>query len=250
MVKSEIKLQHVQVPNNMCLSHELEPFDLFVYATVKRFMNSVTREAWPSMQTLKGLTGSGQDKIAASITKLNGKYFDIIYKDGRKKYVFSKRYRNFEPFSKEFLDKQDLTPLEKSYLIAAQQYMFKDMQDFGKISFSAKELAVLINMPEWAIYKCDRELQKKGYLSVVKTKNRDFNTGLPLTEKMFNMEMLGQKIIWMLTRNNERIKKNNDQLLKLQKDLKIMKKLLIQKDRQIHGLSSTTLHAPEVVVKI
>lgn len=250
MVKTENKLQHVQVPNNMCLSHELEPFDLYIYATIKRFMNNTTREAWPSMQTLKELTNSGQSKIAASISKLNGRYFDIIYKNGRKKYLFSKRYKNFEPFSNEFLDKQDLTPLEKSYIIAAQQYMFKDLQDLGKVSFSIKDLADLINMPEWAIYKCDRELQKKGYLSIVKTKNRDFNTGLPMSERLFNMELLGQKIIWLLSRNNERIKKNNQQITKLQKDLKIMKKLLLQKDKQIKELATSTIAAQDVVVKI
>jgi len=246
----EHKIQHVQVPNNMCLSHDLEPFDLYVYATIKRFMNNTSREAWPSMQTLKELTNSSQSRIAASISKLNGRYFDVVYKDGRKKYLFSKRYKTFEPFSNEFLDKQDLTTLEKSYIIALQQYMFKDIQDLGKVSFSIKDLASLINMPEWAIYKCDRELQKKGYLDIVKTKNRDFDTGLPMTERLFNMELLGQKIIWLLSRNNERIKKNNLQITKLQKDLKIMRKLLLQKDKQIKELAVSTLATKEVVVKI
>lgn len=249
MVNSKLKQQHVQVPNNMCSAHGLEPFDLYVYATIKRFMNNTTKEAWPSMKTLKELINSGQDKIAASIAKLNGKYFDVIYKDNKRKYVFTKRYRNFEPFSNEFLDKQDLSATEKSYLIAAQQYMFKDLQDFGKISFSTKDLSELINMPEWAIYKCDRSLQQKGYLDIVKTKNKDFTTGLQMTERLFNMGMLGQAIIWRLHKNNERIKKNNEQLVKLQKDLKVLKKLLAQKNKQLQTVT-TTLSTQEVTINL
>lgn len=250
MVKSKAEIQHVQVPNNMCNSHELEPFDLYVYATIKRFMNTTTREAWPSLRTLKELTNSGQSKITNSISKLNGKYLDIVYKDGKKKYVFSKKYRNFEPFSKEFLDKQDLTTNEKSYIIAIQQYMFKDIEDLGKISFSTKDLSNLINIPEWSVYKHDKELQRKGYLNIIKTHNRDYDTGLPLTEKMFNMKLLGQKVIWLLSRNNERIKRNNEQLIKLQKDLRIMKKLLLQKDKQLKKLSTNTLPAKDITLKI
>lgn len=244
------KLQHVQVPNNMCVTHEFEPFDMLVYASIKRFMNGQTKEAWPSMATLKALTGSGQSRINNSIAKLRGKYFETFIREGRRVYLFSKKYKNFEPFSKEFLDKTDLSPAEKSYIIAAQQFMFKDMKDMGKISFSTKDLSNLINMPEWEIWKCDRSLSAKGYLDVVRTKNKDFNTGLPMSEKLFNMELLGQRIIWLLSKNNERIKKNNQQIIKLQKDLKIMKKLLLQKDKQIKELATSTVATQDVVVKV
>lgn len=220
----------------MCSTHKLEPFDLLVYASIKRFMNSTTREAWPSMTTLKALTGSGQDRIKASIEKLKGQYFETFIRAGRRVYVFSKRYKNFEPFSKEFLDMKNLTPLEKSYLIAAQQYMFKDINSLGKISFTTKALSYLINMPEWEIWKCDRALANKGYLDIVKTKKRNFETGLQFTERIYNMDKLGQQIIWLLNKNTERIKKNSEQILKLQKDLKTMQKLLAQKDKQIARL--------------
>lgn len=196
-------------------------------------MNNETKEAFPSLEVLKSLTGSGKDKINHSISKLNGRYFDVFNRGRQRIYKFSAKYKNFEPFSHEFLDKKDITNTEKAYIIAIQQYMFKDLRDFGKISFTSKELSELINMPEWEIWKCDRDLKNKGYLEIIKTKNRDFETGLPRTEKMFNMKLLGQKIIWLLAKNTERIKQNTTQIEKLKKELQMMKKLLLQKNKEL-----------------
>lgn len=233
MEKAEISLQHVQVPNNMCLKHDLEPFDMLVYACIKRFMNSKTGEAFPSIRTLQQMLGCHPQKIKESIDRLRGKYFSTYF-DGRKQiYVFAAKYRNFEPFSYEFLDKKDLTYMEKAYVIAIQQYMFKDIEDLGKVSFTTKQLSELINMPEWEIWKHDRSLQDKGYLNVVKTKNRDFSTGLQMTERMFNMEKLGQHLIWLLHKNTERIRQNSEKIRKLQKDLAMMRKLIDQKDKEL-----------------
>lgn len=227
------KLQHVQVPNNMCRTHELKPFDMLVYASIKRFMNKDTKEAYPSLDLLKSLTGSGKEKINESVARLNGKYLTVFNRGRQKVYKFSPNYKNFEPFSHEFLDKKDLTTPEKSYILATQQFMFKDLEDLGKVSFTTKELADLINLSEHEIWRHDRNLQEKGYLHVVKTQNRDFETGLPRTEKIFNLELLGQKIIWLLARNTERIRQNTLQIRKLEKDLKIMKKLAIQQGKEL-----------------
>lgn len=245
MEKLQNKLQHVQVPNNMCRNTGLEPFDILVYANIKRYMNSDTKEAYPSRDTLKRVIGSRADRIKDSITKLNGKYL-TVYKKGKKNiYSFQKPYKGFEPFSIEFLDKTDLTPTEKAYIIATQQYMFKDLTEYGKVSFTTKELSELINMPEWEIWKCDRTLKDKGYLEVVKTKNRDFDTGLQRSEKIFNMKLLGQKIIWMLAKNNERIRQNTEQIKKLQRDLQIMKKLLQQKNKELKQAKTSKIQTQE-----
>lgn len=235
------KLQHVQVPNNMCREHVLEPFDMLVYASIKRFMNKDTKEAYPSLELLKSLTGSGKEKINASISRLNGRYLTVFNRGRHRVYRFDAKYKSFEPFSHEFLDKKDLTNLEKAYIMAVQQFMFKDVQDIGKVSFTPKELSQLINMPEWEIWKHDRELQEKGYLSIIKGKNRDFETGLPRTERVFNLDLLGQKIIWMLARNTERIKQNTEQIRKLEKDLKMMRKLVLQQDKELSKLKRVNI---------
>lgn len=249
MEKQKLSLQHVQVPNNMCLEHTLEPFDMLVYACIKRFMNQQTGEAFPSIRTLQQMLGCHPQKIKASIDRLRGKYFSTYF-DGRKQvYVFSGKYRNFEPFSYEFLDKQDLTYMEKAYVVAIQQYMFKDVEDLGKVSFTTKQLSDLINMPEWEIWKHDRSLQDKGYLNLVKTKNRDFATGLPMTERMFDMEKLGQHLIWLLFKNTQRIRQNSERIKKLQKDLMMMRKLVAQQGKEITKLKKIRVQS-EVNVEL
>ncbi len=248
--KSTKNLQHIQVPHDMCRSHELEPFDMLVYANIKRFMNKDTRKAYPSIETLKALTKSGKDKVNNSISKLQGKYLKI-YNDGKRRtYVFSQRYKNFEPFSVDFLDKGDLTISEKSYIVAVQQYMFKDLRDLGKVSFTVRELSELINMPEWEIWKCERSLQDKGYLTIIKTKDRDFDTGLQRTERIFNMKFLQQQVIWTLAQNLARIKANNAKILQLQKDLKNLRKANAQKDRDINRLNKIEYKHSDIFMKL
>lgn len=241
MDKTEIaklagKLRHVQVPNNMCIEHGLEPFDLLVYATIKRFMNQETKEAYPSIATIKSMIGCRSDKVRESIRKLNGKYFGVYYKGKKAVYVFSKQYKCFEPFSYEFLDRKDLTSTEKAYIISIQQFMFKDIKNYGKVSFSNTDLEKLINMPSWEIRRHDRALQEKGFLELIKTKNRDFTTGLPLMEKLFDMQSLGQQIIWKLCANAKRVRENNSRMKSLMKDVVVFRKLLKQKDIEIEAL--------------
>nr|DAF63693.1 MAG TPA: helix-turn-helix domain protein [Podoviridae sp. ctz6O13] len=227
MKKDSLEKCHVQVPNDMCHKYELNPLDMLVYANIKRFMNRETREAWPSILTLQKVTGLGRDRLLASIDRLNGKYFKFLYVNGKRRYLFPHKNRRFEPFSLQFLDKQDLSPLEKSYIMAAQQYMFKDHEGLGKMGFKVKDLSNLINMSEWNIYKCDNSLQEKGYLDIVPSQQRDFDTGLPLSIKVFNMELLGQAIIWKLKGSYERIMSDAKHLKQLERNLKLLKKQLL-----------------------
>lgn len=218
--------QHVQVPNGMGMNQGFTPYDILVYSNIKRFMNSKTKKAFPSISKLLELIGGNRNKICRSINKMKGKCFDLIKEGGKNVYIFSKKYKSFEPFSYEFLDKEDLTSDEKAYVLAAQQYMYKNIEGLGKLSFSAEQLSKLINLSKWDIYRLNKSLENKGYLSIVKMKNRDINTGLNLTEKIFNLETLGQKIVWVLVDHEERIKKNEKDINDLRKDNKMLKKAL------------------------
>lgn len=99
-------LQHVQVPNNMCVTHDLEPFDVLVYANIKKYMNKNTLEAWPSVTVIAQNIGCKREKVIESIRKLNGRWF-TVYKKGKKNvYSFNRKYTGFEPFSYGFLEKK------------------------------------------------------------------------------------------------------------------------------------------------
>ena len=225
-------LQHVQVPNNMCVTHDLEPFDVLVYANIKKYMNKDTLEAWPSITVIAKNIGCKREKVIESIRKLNGRWF-TVYKKGKKNvYSFNRKYTEFEPFSYGFLEKKDITNLAKAYILVIQQFMFKDLKHFGKVSFTNSELSELINMSAWEIRKCDRELLEKGYLNKIKTKLKDFDTGLPRYEKVFNLARLKQAIIWLLYENKRLAAENNEMIDGIYKDaqlsLKQNSKLRIQ----------------------
>ena len=113
-------------------------------------------------------------------------YFKIE-KRGRQNYYIFSDYQKFEPFSYDFLDKEDLTFTEKAYIIASQQYMFKDEKGIGKISYTNSELSEKINMPESTISKCNRSLTTKEYLSIIRCEKHDPETGLAIQEKIFHL---------------------------------------------------------------
>ena len=78
---------------------------------------------------------------------------------------------------KDFLENKDVSFASKAYILASQQYMFKDIQGVGKIGYSNRQLSNKINMPESTIRKCDKELENKNYLTILKNEIRDLETG-------------------------------------------------------------------------
>ena len=205
----ESNKQHVQVPNGM--TERVEPKDLVIYASIKRFMNNKTREAYPSLDKIHQLTSADIKTIRASIKRLQGAGYITVSRRGRSNiYTFS-TYKNFEPFSYDFLDKPDLTFTEKAYILASQQYMYKEFGK-GKISYSNQALSNLINMPLSTIYKCNASLKRKEYLTEV------------LSEKIFHLNELGQAIIFTLQDHEDRITENSIEIEKLKQQIASLRK--------------------------
>ena len=207
-------MKHVQLPNDMTTDANLTPQDLLIYVAIKRYMNKDTKEAFPSLQTICAKSGASVNTVRKCIANLEKEKYFTITKEGRKNiYTFSD-YKKFEPFSYDFLDKEDLTFTEKAYIIASQQYMYKDEQGFGKITLSGQDLSKKINMPESTISKCNKSLTAKDYLSIIKCNKRDQETGVVIQEKIFHLDELGQAVIWALHNHEERIS-NNEKTLDL-----------------------------------
>lgn len=211
--------QHVQLPNNM--TPILTPQDLLVYISIKRYMNNETKEAFPSLQTIAEKCGASIPTIRKCIKRLeDGKYIEVIKKGRSQIYKFLK-YNNFEPFSYEFLDKEDLSFTEKAYQLASQQYQFKE-NGMGKISMSNKELAEKINMSESTISRCNKSLEAKGYLDIIKAKKHE--SGITINEKFFHLDELGQAIVFTLQNHEERLNKTEQNIENLMKDMSIVLK--------------------------
>ena len=78
--------------------------------------------------------------------------------------------------------------------------MFKDEEE-GKINYNNRELSKLINMPESTISKCNRSLERKGYLE-----------GASEIVKKFQLRELDQLFIWKFKEQDEKIQKNSEDI--------------------------------------
>lgn len=224
--------KHVQLPNNMT-KDGLTPQDLLVYISIKRY--AVNNIASPSLPVIMKHCGASVNTVRNCINHLEEKEYLTVEKAGRNnRYIFSD-YKKFEPFSDNFLDNENLTFTEKSYILASQQHMFKDIEDFGKITYTNKELATIINMSESTISRCNHSLEKKEYLTTIKTTNKD-SDGNIVYEKIFHLNELGQRVIWALCKHDEEIKENTKNINTLQTKVESQDQLIHQLMEEIREL--------------
>lgn len=194
MQEENKNLQHTQVPNEMGHSN-LDPKDQYIYVVIKSYQNSETKKCFPSLQEIASKAKTSIPTVRESIKRLAEAKYISIERVGRKNFYSFSEYKKFEPISPDFISNPDLSFTTKSYLIATQQYMYKDVKDLGKLSLSNVNLSKEINMPESTIRKCNAELVSKDYLTILKNENRDLQTGCKTETKIFELNKLGQAII-------------------------------------------------------
>lgn len=217
--------QHVQLPNKMG-DNDLSPKDQLIYLSIRRFMNSQSKIAYPSLAKISEVSGASINTIRQSIKVLEEKDYLKVIKEGRsQKYQFNE-LKKFEPFSYDFLDKSDLTFTEKSYIVASQQFMYTDVEGIGKIAYSNKELSKKINMSEATISRTNKSLIRKNYLTLIKNESRDIETGCKTDTKLFNLNDLGQAVIWVLKNHEDRISDTEIRINKLEQTIESQNKLI------------------------
>ena len=217
-------LQHVQVPNGMG-HNNLEPKDQLIYMVIKSHDNP-NQECWPSLQILSKESGASINTIRDSIKRLKNAGYIKTELVGRKtRYTFDP-YKKFEPFSPEFIKNKNLSFTTKSYLVASQQYMYKDVEGVGKIGLSNRNLSQEINMPESTIRRCNAELVSKDYLTILKNEKKDLQTGCFTDTKIMKLKQLGQAVIWTLCDHEEQIRQNTQDISKLEERLNQQEQLI------------------------
>ena len=231
--------KHSQVPNNMA-KDGISPREQLVYAVLHSYDNP-EHKVFPSLDKLAERSQLSVPTVRASLKILEDAGYIKIEKKGRKNYYTFSKYLNFEPFSDEFLDNKDITPTTKAYLVAAQQFMYKDVEGLGKLSYSNRVMSEHINMPESSIRKCNKELEKKNYLTVIK------NASLGDT-KIFNLNDLGQAIIWALQNHEERITQNTEKVADLEKRMEVLEKQLKSKDELLAKLLKSKSQQDELIL--
>lgn len=214
-------MKHTQVPNNMLSDSGLTPKDILIYATIKSHMNNKTRSCFPSINTIVKESGVSKSTVIKCIKNLeNNNYFKIKKKGRSNLYVFSK-YDKFEPFSEEFLKRDDILPNEKAYIMATQQMMFKDLEGYGKISYNNTELSKIINLDKRSIDKYDQSLEEKGFLTKLSLLSKD-ESGLQKDEKIFHLNSLGQAVIWLLKKHEADIQLLQEDTIDNKKDIEMI----------------------------
>ena len=214
-------LQHVQVPNGMTL--DVKPRDLLVYATIKRHQNKDTKKAYPSLIVISSESGLSINTIRDSISRLEKHNYITIEKKSNKNIYSFNQYKEFEPFSYEFLDNKELTPDQKSYILATQQYMYKDIKGEGVISYTNQELADKINISESSIIRYNNSLERNGFLTKVQSKIKDMETGCYKEIKIFNLNKMLQQIVWVLKNHEDRITNNEKEIEAIKHENKLLK---------------------------
>lgn len=210
-MEEEKSKQHTQLPNKMA-ENELTPKDQLVYLGIRSFMNSKTNSCFPSLQKIADKVGASIPTIRKSISLLEDKGYIKTTKKGRGQEYHFNELKKFEPFSPDFLNHNDLSFTAKSYLVASQQYMYKDVEGYGKISYSNADLSKQINMPETTIRRCNQELERNNYLTIIKNECRDLESGCKSDTKIFDLNKLGQAIIWVLKTHEDRLNDHEDKL--------------------------------------
>ena len=198
-------------PSNDEIQPDLDPKDKLIYIAIRRYMNRQTMEAFPSYATITKDTGAAAKTIKKCVNNLIKEKYLQTRREGRKLiYTFNNK-KCFEPYSYDFLDKSELSFTEKSYIIASQQYMFKEDNE-GKIEYTNKELSSLIRMPESTISKCNHSLEKKGFLQ-----------GASELTKRFQLRELDQLFIWKFKEQDEKIQKNTNDIELLKREIAKLK---------------------------
>lgn len=220
MEKTENK-QHVEIPSVDLKENGLENIDPYVYACIKRYMNAKTKQSFPSLQSLIKDSQLSKSTIVKSIKRLESAGFIKVIKEFGKSntYVFND-VKKFEMFSYDFLDKKDLTPKEKAYLVASQQFMFKG-EKLGGITFSSQKLADNIGLSLPTLRKCEQSLEEKGIL----TKNlikRDNSTGLGVYERVYDFDKFANLIALKFYEQDEKLDQHEYRIKRLEQQLQMV----------------------------
>lgn len=201
--------------------NDLTPIEKLVYVYIRRHMDKITNSGPVSQHGIAVESGLDRRIIARAIQRLiDADYLEILYKEYKKVTIYKvKRLIHFEPFSDEFLDNKNIKPLEKAYIVSAQEHMFKDNIGEGCIKYSDQQLGNLINMPRRTVSKCNQSLVSQGYLSLNTDNNGD-------VVKTFKLNKLGQIVIWTLCDHEDRITKMEKEFAALKEENKRLKKQL------------------------
>ena len=204
--------QHYQLPNSMKVTAK----DKYVYLMLKFYDGK--EGCFPTLETLSKNFGLDTKTIRTSINRLEKAGYIQIEQHGRKNYYQFTKYINFEPFSPEFMKSKEIPTRAKVYIAGIQQYMYKDVENLGKLSYTDCQIAKLLGMSQPTVNRYHKKLKELGILYTMPSKKKDQETGCKSNIKVFKMDKVYQQIIWTLKEHEERLDEYGTSITKLEKD--------------------------------
>lgn len=223
----------------------LEKGDKVIYAAIRRYMNSESRECYPSISKIKEKTHCGQTRIYESIDRLIKAGFmtktlkQLPNKKTATFYYFpeSEFDKHFEKFTDAFLDMK--MPINiKEYYMDIQQYLYDQKSGIGKCAFSNAELAKRLGVSIPTVKKYNKYLIENGYLEEEATTKTD-EAGLIIYQKNFNLTNLNQAALWVqavtqqVTTNTQDIEQLKEDNIVLKEENKQMRKEIDQLKKEM-----------------
>lgn len=215
--------QFVKLPTKKSFEKsDLIPEEEFIYIGLRSFLNEKTFQCNPSLRTLANKIGvKDKNTVSKHLKSLENKgYIEIIDNGLRKSknYRFIKDLPNFEKFKPEFIESDELSFQQKSFLTAIQRLQFKDEENgLGNISYQKSEIADKINTSSGIVNRRIKELENKGIVHVSKTKTVNGITGVKQDFYSFDLSKYNP-IITVLVKHELDIQDIIDVLTPEQKD--------------------------------
>ena len=204
--------QHYQLPNSMKVTAK----DKYVYLMLKFYDGK--EGCFPTLETLSKNFGLAPKTIRMSINRLEKAGYIQIEQHGRKNYYSFTKYINFEQFSPEFMKSKEIPTCAKVYIAGIQQYMYKDVENLGKLSYTDCQIAKLLGMSQPTVNRYHKKLKELGILYTMPSKKKDQVTGCKSNIKVFKMDKVYQQIIWTLKEHEERLDEYGTSITKLEEN--------------------------------
>ena len=156
-------------------------------------MNQKTHLSFINLGDIENLSGLSRPTILKYVEFIeNCGYFKIV-KTGANlhynSYLFPEQHKDekFEKFAFEMIERDDLIPTEKAYLIALQKHLFIDFESgVGRISMSDLDLYQKIQGSRKKLMEVMKSLKEKGIITAeTETFKRDKETGLRVRQRDF-----------------------------------------------------------------
>lgn len=172
---------------------QLTPEQLLVYVIIKKGMDGASHISYVNIGTIMAVSNFNKSTILKYLEVIEEKGYFKIVKCGTNlhynSYVFPQEHRDekFERFAFEMIERSDLTPTEKAYLIALQKHLFIDFESgVGRVSYSDLELCQKIQGSRKKLMEVMKSLKEKGIIDQeTEIFKRDKETGLRVRQRDF-----------------------------------------------------------------